>query len=86
MARGSGVHVGARAGSKPSPGEKATITAACVRFIADVLTPRYLPEIRPTENYNNPGALHGNWHGAGISLCFGARRPPTRAHTIGHEE
>jgi hypothetical protein len=62
MARGSWVYVGGRAGNKPSAGEKLAITAACERFIADVLKPRFLPEIRPTK-FNYPIDLYGKWHG-----------------------
>ena len=38
------------------------IGVACERFIAEVLTPRFLPEIRPTE-FNYPIAIYGKWHG-----------------------
>ncbi len=62
MARGSWVYVGGRSGNKPPPDEKAAITAACETFIADVLRPRFLPEIRPTE-FNYPIAIYGKWHG-----------------------
>jgi hypothetical protein len=62
MARGQWVYVGGRAGNKPTPGEKAQITAKCEQLIADVLIPRYLPEIRPTE-FNYPIAIYGKWHG-----------------------
>ena len=62
MARGHWVYVGGRAGNKPSAGEKHTITAACERLIVDVLLPRYLPQIEPTE-YNYPVAIYGKWHG-----------------------
>ena len=49
MARGGWVYVGGRAGNKPPPSERMGIAVACERFIAEVLTPRFLPEIRPTE-------------------------------------
>jgi hypothetical protein len=42
--------------------EKAAVTAACERFIADVLKPRFLPEIRPTQ-FNYPIDIRGRWHG-----------------------
>ena len=42
--------------------EKALITAACQRFIDDVLKPRFLPVIRPTE-FNYPVDIQGKWHG-----------------------
>jgi len=53
--------LGGRAGNKPSPGEKLAITATCEKFIADVLKPRFLPEIHPTE-FNHPIAIYGKWH------------------------
>ena len=62
MARGGWVYVGGRAGNKPSAGEKSAIVAACEKFIAEVLEPRFLPVIRPTE-FNYPIALYGKWHG-----------------------
>ncbi len=46
----------------PSPSEKAAIGTACDRFIADVLKPRFLPEIRITE-FNYPVDIGGKWHG-----------------------
>jgi len=57
------VWVGGRAGSKPSQSEKAAITGACERLIAEVLRPRFLPEIRPSERFNYPVAIAGKWHG-----------------------
>lgn len=42
--------------------EKALITAACQRFIGDVLKPRFPPAIRPTE-FNYPVDIQGKWHG-----------------------
>ncbi len=63
MARRSWVYVGGRAGNKPPPTEKAAITAACETFIADVLKPRFLPEIRPSDRFNYPVAISGKWLG-----------------------
>lgn len=40
--------------------EKAAITAACQRFIDEVLTPRFLPSIRPTQ-FNYPVDIQGKW-------------------------
>jgi hypothetical protein len=62
MARGDWVYVGGRAGNKPSVSEKSVITAGCEKFIAEVLKPRFLREIRPTE-FNYPIAIYGKWHG-----------------------
>src|SRR3546814_11724950 len=42
--------------------EKAHITATCERFITDVLKPRFLPVVRPTE-FNYPVDIEGKWHG-----------------------
>jgi hypothetical protein len=50
-------------GTRPVPpdeAEKRTIVAACEAFIRDVLKPRFLPEIRPTE-WNYPVDIHGAW-------------------------
>ena len=63
MARRAWVYVGGRAGNKPSPAEKAAITAACERLIAEVLRPRFLPQIRPSAMFNYPVAIDGKWHG-----------------------
>ena len=38
--------------------EKRTIIATCERFITEVLEPRFLPEIRPTE-WNYPVDILG---------------------------
>jgi hypothetical protein len=62
MVRGSWVYVGGRAGTKPPASEKLAITTACEKLIADVLIPRFLPEIRPTQ-FNYPIAICGKWHG-----------------------
>jgi hypothetical protein len=63
MARGVWVYVGGRAGNKPPPSEKAAITEACERLIAEVLRPRFLPKIRPTAEFNYPVAIDGKWLG-----------------------
>lgn len=42
--------------------EKARITATCQQFIDDVLKPRFLPAIRPTQ-FNYPIDIFGKWHG-----------------------
>ncbi len=47
---------------KPSDSDKTAITAVCDEFIANVLVPRFLPEIQPTE-FNYPIAIYGKWHG-----------------------
>ena len=42
--------------------DKADIAAICERFIAEVLIPRFLPEIHPTQ-FNYPVAITGKWRG-----------------------
>lgn len=40
--------------------EKQAIIAACEAFIRDILKPRFLPEIRPTE-WNYVVDIRGSW-------------------------
>ncbi len=47
--------------------EKAAVAAAGERFIADVLNPRFLPEIRPTA-FNYPVDIFGKWRGSKYSF------------------
>jgi len=47
--------------------EKTVIAGVCDRFIADVLKPRFLPEIRPTD-FNYPVDLLGKWRGSKYSF------------------
>src|SRR5918998_259800 len=61
------IYVREPAGYKPAEGEKAAITATCEQFIAEVLKPRFLPEIRPTP-FNYPVDICGKWHGG--KYCF----------------
>ena len=61
-AGGNGSVFAPRWGQKPPEPEKVAITAACERFLAEVLRPRFLPEIRPT-SFNYPVAIMGKWHG-----------------------
>jgi len=46
-----------------SDAEKAAVTIACQRFIDDILKPRFLPSIRPTQ-FNYPVDILGKWHGS----------------------
>ena len=46
-----------------SEAEKARVTAACERLIAEFMKPRFLPEIRPTQ-FNYPVDILGKWRGA----------------------
>lgn len=50
-----------------SPQEKASIGATCERFISDVLKPKFLPEIKPTE-FNYPIDIFGKWRGVNYSF------------------
>jgi hypothetical protein len=56
------VYAGARAGHKPSAGEKAAVSAEFERLITEFLKPRFLPEVRPT-SFNYPIDIIGKWHG-----------------------
>lgn len=57
------VYVGNRSGRRPSDAERRAITAACEKLIAEVLKPRFLPEIRPSTEFNYPVDIYGKWHG-----------------------
>ena len=50
-----------------TPLEKAEIAERCDALIRDILVPRYLPQIRPTE-WNYPVALFGKWRGSKYSF------------------
>jgi hypothetical protein len=50
-----------------TPEAKADIAAKCERFIAEVLKPRYLPEIKPTQ-WNYPVDMFGKWRGGKYSF------------------
>jgi hypothetical protein len=43
--------------------EKSLITTASQRFIDEILKPRFLPSIRPTE-FNYPVDIQGKWQGS----------------------
>jgi hypothetical protein len=57
------VYIGGRAVNKPPSAEKAAITAACERLIAEALRPRFLPEVRPLAMFNDPVVIEGKWLG-----------------------
>jgi hypothetical protein len=63
MARGWGP-VRRRETSQIPAAEKTAIGAACETFIGDVLLPKYLPEIRPSTQFNYPVGIFGKWHGS----------------------
>jgi hypothetical protein len=50
-----------------SASDKTAIAARCERFIAEVLKPRFLPEVRPTE-FNYPVDILGKWRGGNYSF------------------
>jgi hypothetical protein len=52
---------------KLTAAEKAQVTERCDTLIRDVLVPRYLPKIEPTE-WNYPIALFGKWRGSKYSF------------------
>ena len=51
----------------PNAREKEMIVSACETFIAEVLKPRFLPQIRPTE-WNYVIDIHGAWAAGAIPL------------------
>ena len=66
----------------PSESEKAHITAACQRFIDEVLKPRFLPVIRPTE-FNYCVDIQGKWQGPRYRLI--QRYRSGFPHNLGEE-
>src|SRR5258708_22547829 len=66
----------------PDEAEKHMIVAACEAFIRDVLKPRFLPEIRPTE-WNYVIDIHGAW--AAGRYRFIQRYRSGMAHNRGEE-
>lgn len=52
-----------------TPADKAAIAATCDRFIAEVLKPAFLPEIRPTQ-FNYPVDIFGKWRGSSYSFII----------------
>jgi hypothetical protein len=84
MARGEWVYIGGRAGNKPPPAEKSAITAACEKFIAEVLKPTFLPEIRPSQ-FNYPIDIYGKWHGNKYRFITRFRSDDPRSYTLEFE-
>ena len=62
MTRGTWVYMGVRAGHKPPEDEKRRINESCQAFIDQVLKPRFLSEVCPTD-FNYPIDIFGKWHG-----------------------
>ena len=75
MTRGAWVHGTSRPDPASFKREKPLIDAACRRFIDEVLKPRFMREIRPTQ-FNYPVAIHGRWHGANFRFLQRYRRAP----------
>jgi hypothetical protein len=46
---------------KPTEEEKAAIVSTCGAFIREVLKPRFLPEIRPSNEFNYCVDIFGEW-------------------------
>ena len=57
------VWVYGRTGNKPPLTQKAAITAACERLIAEVPRPRFFPEVRPSAMFNYRVVIKGKWLG-----------------------
>jgi hypothetical protein len=68
--------------ARPGETEKQAIIAACEAFIRDVLKPRFLPAIRPTE-WNYVVDIHGAW--AAGRYRFMQRYRSGMAHNRGEE-
>ncbi len=66
----------------PDDAEKQMIVAACEAFIVDVLKPRFLPQIGPTE-WNYVIDIHGAW--AGGRYRFMQRYRLGMEHNLGEE-
>ena len=49
--------------------ERAAIAGACERFVAEVLKPRFLPEVRP-KPFNYPIDIFGKWRGSKYSFII----------------
>jgi hypothetical protein len=47
--------------------DKAAIASRCEQFIAEVLKPRFLPDVRPTQ-FNYPVDIVGKWRGSKYSF------------------
>jgi hypothetical protein len=62
--------------------EQAAVAAACDRFVAEVLKPRFLPAIRPTP-FNYPIDIFGKWRG--IKYSFIQRYRSGFAENFGEE-
>jgi hypothetical protein len=52
-----------------TPQERTAAAAECEGFIASVLKPRFLPEVRPT-SFNYPVDIFGKWRGSKYSFVM----------------
>jgi hypothetical protein len=52
-----------------TPEAKAEIAATCERCIAEVLKPKFLPEVKPTQ-WNYPVGMSGKWRGSKYSFIM----------------
>ena len=68
-----------------SDSEKAVITLTCQRFIDEVLKPRFLPTINPTQ-FNYPIDIRGKWQetaiGSSSAIGLANRRPWAKNSTL----
>jgi hypothetical protein len=65
--------------------EKVVITATCQRFIDEVLKPRFLPAIRPTQ-FNYPIDILGKWHGNHYRSVQRYRSGQPGVARLGHQD
>jgi hypothetical protein len=65
-----------------SQAEKAAIAVICECFIAEILKPRFLPEVRPTP-FNYPVDILGKWRGS--KYCFITSYRSGFADNVGEE-
>lgn len=56
------------------------IAAACQHFIDQILKPRFLPTIRPTQ-FNYPVDIHGKWQALSLRPALRSGFP----HNLGEE-
>ena len=52
-----------RTGHALPENEKRAIGQACEALIENVLKPRYVPEVRPSQEFNYAIGIYGKWHG-----------------------
>ena len=82
MARGQWVRIKASSSAASFKRDKPAIEIACLQFISDVLKPKFLPEIHPTE-FNYCIDIFGKWHGT--NFRFIQRFRSNHPNSIGAE-